>query len=72
MTKLTAEMGPQHNRLFGWRFLETAKIDMLRRGYPLHVMQIRITLSSVKKTIKFIEGSEPKKFVKMWDYGNKN
>ena len=61
MTKLAAEMGPQHNRLFlvggSWRAF--AKIDMLRRGYPLHVMhEYRISLSSVKKTIKFIEASE--------------
>ena len=61
MAKLAAEMGPQHNRLFlvggSWRAF--AKIDMLRRNYPLHVMhEYRISLSSVKKTIKFIETSE--------------
>ena len=61
MAKLAAEMGPQHNRLFlvggSWRAF--AKIDMLRRDYPLHVMhEYRISLSSVKKTIKFIETSE--------------
>ncbi len=61
MAKLADEMGPQHNRLFlvggSWRAF--AKIDMLRRGYPLHVLhEYRISLSSVKKTIKFIETSE--------------
>ena len=67
MAKLAAEMGPQHNRLFlvggSWRAF--AKIDMLRRGYPLHVMhEYRISLSSVKKTIKFIEASELKEIRK--------
>ena len=67
MAKLLQTMGPQHNRLFlvggSWRAF--AKIDMLRRGYPLHVMhEYRITLSSVKKTIKFIEGSELEEIVK--------
>ena len=38
---------------------------MLRRGYPLHVMhEYRISLSSVKKTIKFIEASELKEIRK--------
>ena len=67
MAKLAAEMGPQHNRLFlvggSWRAF--AKIDMLRRNYPLHVMhEYRISLSSVKKTIKFIETSELEKIRK--------
>ena len=58
ITKLETEMGPQHNRLFlvggSWRAF--AKIDMLRRGYPLHVMhEYRISIDSVRKTIKFIE-----------------
>ena len=40
MTKLAKDMGPQLNRLFlvggSWRAF--ARIDMLRTGYPLHVM----------------------------------
>ena len=67
MAKLAAEMGPQHNRLFlvggSWRAF--AKIDMLRRGYPLHVMhEYRISLSSVKKTINLLKLVNLKKFVK--------
>ena len=61
MTKLAKDMGPQLNRLFlvggSWRAF--ARIDMLRTGYPLHVMhEYRISLSSVRKTIKFIETND--------------
>ena len=61
IAELAIKIGPQHNRLFlvggSWRAF--ARIDMLRRGYPLHVMhEYRISISSVKKTIKFIESND--------------
>lgn len=51
------ELGPQNNRLFlvggSWRAI--AKIDMERRGYPLHVLhEYRMTPRSVRETIKYI------------------
>jgi exopolyphosphatase/guanosine-5'-triphosphate,3'-diphosphate pyrophosphatase len=75
MAELAKDMGPQLNRLFlvggSWRAF--ARIDMLRTGYPLHVMhEYRISLSSVRKTIKFIETNDLEKFVKMWYYGCEN
>ena len=61
IAELAVKIGPQHNRLFlvggSWRAF--ARIDMLRRGYPLHVMhEYRISISSVKKTIKYIESND--------------
>ncbi|MFZ7090111.1 Ppx/GppA family phosphatase [Primorskyibacter sp. 2E233] len=51
-------MGPQHDRLFlvggSWRAI--ARIDMERRGYPLHVLhEYRMDIQAVTDTIKFIE-----------------
>ncbi len=53
-----ATLGEQKNRLFlvggSWRAI--AKIDMERRGYPLHVLhEYRMTPKSVRETAKYIE-----------------
>lgn len=58
---LLEQMGPQHDRLFlvggSWRAI--ARIDMERRGYPLHVLhEYRMSAKSVMATIKFIEDSD--------------
>lgn len=50
-------MGSQRDRLFlvggSWRAI--ARVDMFRRGYPLHVLhEYRMTASSVSRTVKFI------------------
>ena len=50
-------MGPQNDRLFlvggSWRAI--AKIDMERRGYPLHVLhEYRMTPKAVRDTAKYI------------------
>ncbi|MEP2533458.1 Ppx/GppA family phosphatase [Shimia sp.] len=57
LDKLQAEMGTQKNRLFlvggSWRAI--ARIDMERRGYPLHVLhEYRMTGKAVRATAKFI------------------
>lgn len=51
-------MGPQSDRLFlvggSWRAI--ARIDMHRRGYPLHVMhEYRMTARDIKETAKYID-----------------
>ncbi|MWD27009.1 exopolyphosphatase [Aquicoccus sp. SCR17] len=61
MDKLLETMGPQHDRLFlvggSWRAI--ARIDMERRGYPLHVLhEYRMSARSVSATVKFIEKSD--------------
>lgn len=58
------QMGPQRDRLFlvggSWRAF--ARLDMLRRGYPLNVLhEYRMTHQSVRETIKFIEKGDPEK-----------
>ncbi|MCM2563823.1 Ppx/GppA family phosphatase [Lutimaribacter sp. EGI FJ00015] len=58
LEKLAAQMGPQKNRLFlvggSWRAI--ARIDMERRGYPLHVLhEYRMSRKSVRETVKYIE-----------------
>jgi len=58
MEDLAEQMGPQPNRLFlvggSWRAI--AKIDMVRRGYPLHVLhEYRMTAKSVRDTIAYVE-----------------
>ena len=58
MEDLAQQMGPQPNRLFlvggSWRAI--AKIDMVRRGYPLHVLhEYRMTAKSVRDTIAYVE-----------------
>ena len=60
--RLATELGPQHNRLFlvggSWRAI--ARIDMHRRGYPLHVLhEYRMDRKSVAETVRFIETSDP-------------
>ncbi len=62
MQELGEKMGPQRDRLFlvggSWRAI--ARIDMHRRGYPLHVLhEYRMTARSVSQTVKYIEKSDP-------------
>ncbi|MCE8006218.1 Ppx/GppA family phosphatase [Aestuariivita sp.] len=62
MEDLAHRMGPQRDRLFlvggSWRAI--ARIDMERRGYPLHVLhEYRMTASSVSATAKYIADSDP-------------
>ncbi|MGR3322449.1 MAG: exopolyphosphatase [Pseudooceanicola sp.] len=57
VSKLHERMGEQRNRLFlvggSWRAI--ARIDMDRRGYPLHVLhEYRMTAKSVRETAKYI------------------
>lgn len=59
---LAAQMGPQRDRLFlvggSWRAI--ARIDMLRRGYPLHVLhEYRMTPRAVSATVKYIRNADP-------------
>ncbi|GAA6190628.1 exopolyphosphatase [Phaeobacter gallaeciensis] len=61
MEGLYQQMGPQPDRLFlvggSWRAI--ARIDMVRRGYPLKVLhEYRMTVTDVRETIKFIEQSD--------------
>ncbi|WP_375261531.1 Ppx/GppA family phosphatase [Palleronia sp.] len=55
---LRDEVGVRHDRLFlvggSWRAI--ARIDMERRGYPLHVLhEYRMTPKQVRETVKFIQ-----------------
>jgi exopolyphosphatase/guanosine-5'-triphosphate,3'-diphosphate pyrophosphatase len=57
LDKLSAQMGSQSDRLFlvggSWRAI--ARIDMHRRGYPLHVMhEYRMTSQDIRKTDEYI------------------
>ncbi len=68
MQELKDHMGKQRDRLFlvggSWRTL--AKIDMLRRDYPLHVLhEYRMDADSVAKTIEFIKQYEPNELRKL-------
>lgn len=59
---LARDMGPQQNRLFlvggSWRAI--ARIDMERRGYPLHVLhEYRMTRKSITATAKYIAQNDP-------------
>ncbi|SHH82546.1 Ppx/GppA family phosphatase [Marivita hallyeonensis] len=61
MAKLAEHMGAQRDRLFlvggSWRAI--ARIDMYRRGYPLHVLhEYRMNRKSVSQTVKFIKSSD--------------
>ncbi len=61
MEEMRDKMGPQRDRLFlvggSWRAF--ARLDMLRRGYPLNVLhEYRMTQSQVRETIKFIEQND--------------
>ncbi|MEP5153865.1 Ppx/GppA family phosphatase [Planktotalea sp.] len=58
---LCEQMGEQKDRLFlvggSWRAI--ARIDMHRRGYPLHVLhEYRMTPKSVRETVKYIQKSD--------------
>lgn len=58
---LCEQMGEQKDRLFlvggSWRAI--ARIDMYRRGYPLHVLhEYRMTPKSVRETVKFIQSND--------------
>jgi len=58
---LHTKMGAQRDRLFlvggSWRAI--ARIDMLRRDYPLHVLhEYRMSPAAVRATAKFIEDSK--------------
>ena len=62
MEDLQERMGPQRDRLFlvggSWRAI--ARIDMVRRGYPLHVLhEYRMSARSVSATVKHIRNSYP-------------
>ena len=55
--RLHGEMGTQRDRLFlvggSWRAI--ARIDMYRRGYPLHVLhEYRMSPRAVSRTVKYI------------------
>ncbi len=59
---LTGTLGPQKNRLFlvggSWRAI--ARIDMERRGYPLHVLhEYRMSAKSIAATIDYINNNDP-------------
>ena len=58
LDELREKMGPQSDRLFlvggSWRAI--ARVDMHRRGYPLHVMhEYRMTVRDIKDTAKYID-----------------
>jgi len=58
---LTEKMGTDYRRIFlvggSWRAI--ARIDMERRGYPLHVLhEYRMTPKSVSETVKFIRSTD--------------
>lgn len=61
ITGLLERIGPQRDRLFlvggSWRAI--ARIDMHRRGYPLHVLhEYRMTPKAVRDTVKYIQKSD--------------
>ncbi|SFE91078.1 exopolyphosphatase / guanosine-5'-triphosphate,3'-diphosphate pyrophosphatase [Sulfitobacter brevis] len=61
MQGLQERMGAQRDRLFlvggSWRAI--ARIDMYRRGYPLHVLhEYRMTVRSVAATVEFIKKAD--------------
>lgn len=61
MAELKETMGKQRDRLFlvggSWRAI--ARVDMYRRGYPLHVLhEYRMTARHVSETVKFIQAAD--------------
>ncbi|WP_298843310.1 Ppx/GppA family phosphatase [uncultured Roseobacter sp.] len=61
LEKMRDVMGDQRDRLFlvggSWRAI--ARIDMHRRGYPLHVLhEYRMTARSVTATVKYIQSAD--------------
>ncbi|MBA85324.1 exopolyphosphatase [Thalassobius sp. S69A] len=62
VAQLAETMGQQRNRLFlvggSWRAI--ARIDMHRRGYPLHVLhEYRMTSKAIDATIRHTNESDP-------------
>ena len=62
IARLAETMGPQPNRLFlvggSWRAI--ARIDMERRGYPLHVLhEYRMNRKAVRETLNYIAENDP-------------
>jgi exopolyphosphatase/guanosine-5'-triphosphate,3'-diphosphate pyrophosphatase len=62
LESLREKMGDQRDRLFlvggSWRAI--ARIDMLRRGYPLHVLhEYRMNSTAVRRTVEFIAKGDP-------------
>ncbi|MDF1707443.1 MAG: Ppx/GppA family phosphatase [Paracoccaceae bacterium] len=62
LENLAETLGPQKNRLFlvggSWRAI--ARIDMERRGYPLHVLhEYRMSAKSISATIDYINANDP-------------
>jgi len=67
LDELAAFMGPQRDRLFlvggSWRAI--ARIDMERRGYPLHVLhEYRMDMRSVRETAAMIATADLEKLRK--------
>lgn len=65
---LSDQIGPQSDRLFlvggSWRAI--ARIDMLRRDYPLHVLhEYRMSVKDARETIKFIRKTDVSKLRSM-------
>ncbi|SHK01358.1 exopolyphosphatase / guanosine-5'-triphosphate,3'-diphosphate pyrophosphatase [Shimia gijangensis] len=61
LDQLKEQMGSQRNRLFlvggSWRAI--ARIDMERRGYPLHVLhEYRMTAKAINATAKYIKSND--------------
>ena len=61
MDDLVSQMGADHGRLFlvggSWRAI--ARLDMERRGYPLHVLhEYRMTPRAVRATLKWIADND--------------
>ena len=61
LDELKDEMGSQRNRLFlvggSWRAI--ARIDMERRGYPLHVLhEYRMSAKAISNTAKYIKEND--------------
>lgn len=58
---MVSGMGTQERLyLVGGSWRAIARLDMLRRGYPLRVMhEYRMTATSVRETLKWIDGRDP-------------
>ena len=68
---LSDQMGPQNNRLFlvggSWRAI--ARIDMERRGYPLHVLHVsRMTSKGINATIDYIRAHDADELRAGWHW----
>ncbi|WP_121064210.1 Ppx/GppA family phosphatase [Chachezhania antarctica] len=62
LDRMSDQFGPQHDRLFlvggSWRAI--ARIDMMRRAYPLQVLhEYRMSYDDVMATVDLIAGSDP-------------